>query len=103
MINQVLHKKSAAKLPAHFIDKGKTFTDPYDIACKMNDFFCSTLARKIENPGGSPLDHISGCFPLINTFHHPDVQEIINIVNQLKPTKPGHDKVKVRTGERGQI
>ena len=99
IINQLLHKKkSVVKCPPHFSDSGKTFTDPHEIASKFNDFFVNigaSLAKKIKNPGGSPLDYIDGCFPPFENFDLPDSNEVQDIIDKLKPTAAGHDEIRI--------
>lgn len=86
------------KFPPYFSDSGKTFTDTHEISCKFNDFFvnvgASLAKRKIKNTGGSPLDHIDGCFPPFENFDRPDSNEIQDVIDKLKPTAAGNDEVR---------
>lgn len=79
--------------PTYFSDSGKTCTDPFEIACKFNDCFVNvgaSLAKKIKNPGGSPLDHIDGCFSPFKHFDRPESSEIQDLIDKMKPTAAGH-------------
>ena len=65
-IKQLLNKENTLfEPPSHFVEAGKTITNPYKIACGFNDFFVNvgpTIEGKIPTPSGSPLDYIESLF-----------------------------------------
>ena len=51
------------------------------------------LANKISACHANPLDFVLRYFPIISSFKSPDIQEIIDIIDELKTSRAGHDKI----------
>jgi len=51
------------------------------------------LASKVPDCCGNPLDFITGNYPSISSFKPPDVQEISDIIDELKTSSAGHDNI----------
>ena len=55
-----------------------------------------TIGGKIPTPSGSALDHIDGCFSSCSSFDPPDADEVLKIIDQLKPSAAGHDDIRAK-------
>jgi len=72
------------------------FSFSFEIAEKFNEFFINIgyeLADKIPPCHGNPLDFIPGNFLSFSSFKPPDIQEISDIIDELKTSSAGHDNI----------
>lgn len=97
VLNELLQReKATSELPSVFLDGENSFNNPSHIAEKCNDFFVNIdyeLANKVSSCHGNPLDFIPRTFLIISSFKPPDIQEISNIIDELKASSAGHDNI----------
>ena len=97
VINQLLNKQiTTSRLPSEFSEGDKTYDDPYDISCGLNNFFAQvgpSLAKNIKSSSDNPLDYIQGNFPPLYQFDKTDPVEVLEIIGKLMLSSAGHDDI----------
>ena len=98
VINQLLNKnkKSSLDTVSQFQIGDQLTSDPYEISHGFNHFFANvgaSLSNKIDSSLGGPLDILEQQYPCKLHFEPPQLNEVRDIIKNLKNTAAGHDKI----------
>uniref|UniRef100_A0A3B3DH72 Reverse transcriptase domain-containing protein n=1 Tax=Oryzias melastigma TaxID=30732 RepID=A0A3B3DH72_ORYME len=99
VINQILQrdvKSSQPGIPSVFFDGTNKYESSEEIAHQFNTFFANSgleLVKKITITHNDPLEYIQPFYPQMLSFQPPNIEEISEIIDDLKLSTAGHDGI----------